>query len=91
MIWCLLGLAVFVTLDVLGLRWFYATHGDAASCHCHQPWRGEYIANFGHPPEDVRLAPPAPVLLAPPFRTPLRRLQPGRADAASGIRSAPVV
>jgi len=20
-----------------------------------QPWRGEYIANFGHPPEDVRL------------------------------------
>jgi hypothetical protein len=50
-VWCLLALAALVAVEIVGLRWFYAARGEGQACHCDQPWRGEYIANFGHPPE----------------------------------------
>ncbi len=72
MVWCLLALAALVTLEVMGLRRFYARLDPRDRCHCDQPWRGEYIANFGHEPEvppPASVASPVPTrALRPPFK-----------------------
>ena len=71
---CLLALAALVALDVFGLRWFDAVVGSRDRCHrCSQPWRGEFIANFGHEPQVTQWAPPAPALPAWPYRMPFLR------------------
>ena len=88
MIWCLLVLAALVGLEILGLRWFYATVGARDACHCDQPWRGEFIANFGHEPEVSRLTPSVAPIPTRPFRTPLLRWGPGVRSHAGGLRSA---
>jgi len=89
--WCLLALAALVALEILGLRWYYAVVGPRDGCHCDQPWRGEYIANFGHEPEVSRLAPPAPAPLTRPFRTPFRRWALGVETRTGGLRPGPAV
>jgi hypothetical protein len=88
-VWCLLALAAVVGVEVLGLHWFYARQDPGAACHCDQPWRGEYIANFGHPPEAVRWAPRAPQPLARPFRMPRWRHRRGLPIRPGGARPAP--
>jgi hypothetical protein len=86
MVWCLLALAALVTSEVIGLRRFYARLDPRERCHCDEPWRGEFIANFGHEPEVSRLAPVASPLPARPFRPPFRVRVPDIADRAAGLR-----
>ncbi|HEX5951086.1 MAG TPA: hypothetical protein VFZ96_08790, partial [Actinomycetota bacterium] len=72
-------------------RWFYARQDPHGACRCDQPWRGEYIANFGHPPEAVRWRPPAPEPLVQALRAPRRRPRRRVRVGTGGARSAPAV
>lgn len=90
-VWCLLVLAALVVLEILALRRFYATIDPSDACHCDQPWRGEFIANFGHEPEASRLGAPAPPIPVRPFRTPFRHRAPRVAGRPGGLRPGPAL
>ena len=77
MVWVYAALVALAVVDVAGLRRFYAVWGrDHELCHGDRPWRGEYIANFGHPPEDVRVPEPITLPRARAIARPMRRLVP---------------
>jgi hypothetical protein len=86
MVWCLLALAAPVTLEVMGLRRFYARLDPRDRCHCDQPWRGEFIANFGHEPEVSPLVPVASPIRVRAFRPPFELRLPRIANRAGRLR-----
>jgi hypothetical protein len=87
MVWVYVALVGLVVLEVTGLRRFYAVWGRSHQlCHCGQPWRGEYVANFGHPPEDVRQ--PEPLTLRRTRRLATRRLIPAFGHRQGPLRPA---
>jgi len=84
-----LALLGLVVVEVIGLRRFSSGWGrDHELCHGDLPWRGEYVANFGHAPDDVRL-PRAPVVApARPFGARLRPLVPTLRPRPGSLRPA---
>ncbi len=89
--WLLLVLAAVVALEIVGLRRFYATRTWAETCRCREPWRGEFIANFGHPPEATRCAPLTARRSDRKLRAPLAPWRDGHAERVGDVRSAPAV
>jgi hypothetical protein len=86
MVWCLLTLAALVALEVMGLRRFYARLDPRDRCHCDRPWRGEFIANFGHEPEVSPLAPVASPVRVRASRPPFKPRIPGIANRVGRLR-----